>query len=184
MSIDDPHTTDTDHVLSARACEGVQLPEAALKILQTAGVPRELVLPEWQGPTLFHSEIGEGALRSTRDEDALVHRSGAHEGYILGSVRDVNDEKAPPYAVFVLRSQGDVYLLDMEDAEQDRFVNANLDAFLASILAFHAGFDAMVAVTPEREQWVRKFRDLLTRLDARALGHADHYWPGWLDELE
>ncbi len=173
------------HVLPAAAIEGLDLPKATLEALTTSGVPPELCLPDWGGPTLFTSEIGEGRLVPTSDPGALVSRLGDEEGYILGSVRETVDYVPAPYAVFVLRKgSGEVYLLDVSDPASDRFVNTSIGTFMASLLAFRTAFARLVDDSPDRAKVVASFRKLLAKLDEPALDDEDHYWSGWLEELE
>lgn len=181
----DGELPEQDDHLREDARGGVELPKATLDALVRDGVPRELVLPEWEGPTLFSSELANGTLALTSSPGALVERTGEHEGYVIGAVRDVATKL--PYSAFVLRKRkGDVWLLDATRPEDDRFVNASLEAFLASMHAFHTGFSHLMDTLDddERRKLVASFRGLLTKLDPRALQHPDHYWPGWLDELE
>ncbi len=176
---------ETRHVLPDAAIEGLELPRAALDALTTSGLPQELRLRDWGGPTLFTSEIGGGRLVATSDPGALVTRAGPDEGYVVGSVRETLDEEPTPYAVFALRrGTGEVWLLDVGDPANDRFVNTNLTTFLASLDAFHAAFARLVDDAPDRGRIVDSFRALLATMDARALAHEDHYWPGWLEELD
>jgi hypothetical protein len=200
MEHDGEDGSDEDDVVPETASAGVDLPPATLKALATTGVPRELRLPDWAGPVLFHSELGSGRLVSTAAPDALVRRTGEHEGYILGSVRDAASHARGEaggasagagaggsiHSVFVLRkSVGDVLLLDISKPEDDRFVNSSLDAFLASMHAFVAGWAHFATDVSERgDAVIASFRALLSKLDARALASPEHYWPGWLDELD
>jgi hypothetical protein len=174
-----------EDILEEAALAGVSLPKETLAALSSSGVPRELRLPDWAGPTLFTSEIGGGRLVSTTEAGALVSRTGKNEGYLIGSVRDTTGEVSAPYSVFCLRREvGDVVLLDIRDASHDCFVNSNLHAFLASMDALRTSWNHLMADSPEREAFVASFRKLLTALDARALDDEANYWPGWLEELE
>lgn len=171
------------HVLSAAAIEGVDLPADVRETLTTRGVPDELRLPDWNGPTLFTSELGAGRLVSTAEPGALVARAGPDEAYVVGSVRETLDEPTV-YAVFALRrGTGEVWLLDANDPDGDRFVSSGLGPFLRSLEAFRAAFDRMVADSPDRERIVASFQALLEKLDPRALDDQENYWPGWLEEL-
>lgn len=173
-----------DDVLPASATLGVELPEATLRALTTTGVPRELRLPEWPGPTLFTSELGGGRLVSTADPAAIVARTGAETGYLLGSVRDTTGDVGHVHAAFALRrGTGEVFLLEVLDPSIDRFVASDLAVFLTALDAFHTAWPLMVS-GPTREAVVASFRALLTKLDARALEDPESYWPGWLEELE
>ena len=188
--------TEQDDVLPAGALASIDLPEATRNALSTTGVPRELSLPDWPGPVLFHSEIGSGRLMSSADDDALVRRVGVNEGYIVGSVRDARPAKRSGtgtgsggrnvYSVFCLRKGvGDVVLLDVAKESDDRFVNSSLAAFLTSMHAFATGWAHFASDGTEAGDAVlASFRALLTKLDPRALANAEHYWPGWLEELE
>lgn len=179
---DSPHDEDRLHLEERR---GLELPGATLDALIGDGVPRELALPDWEGPTLFSSELTSGRLISTTEPGALIERRGEHEGYVLGAVRDRETKLA--YSAFVLRKGiGDVWLLDATRPEDDRFVNGSLDAFLASMHAFHTAFPHLVDTLDEseRRRLVASFRALLTKLDPRALETPEHYWPGWIEELE
>lgn len=171
-----------DHVLGDLATRGIDLPERTLETLRSAGVPRLLRVVGWPGPALFHSELAGGQLISTSTPGGLIERHGDNEGYVLASVRQ--GPKTPPFSVFVLRrNKGDVFLLDARDPDQDRYVNASLDTFLASMLAFHGAFDHLMTESEEREKHVASFRALLLRIDPHALDDEQHYWPGWLEEM-
>lgn len=251
-----------DDVLESGTLTGIDLPDSTVRALSTTGVPHELRLPDWPGPTLFHSELGAkagaGRLVHTSEPGAIVARSGTNAGYIIGSVRSTAlssdedgaslDASAPDagghsaatsastspngtskangspsssgggarnisgaldvagsstsdsrvnslaaeedpsgeiYSVFVLKNQtGEVYLLDAARPEDDRFVNASLDAFLTSLEAFHTGFEHFIIDAPERATMVASFRALLEKIDPRALNDRENYWPGWFNELE
>ncbi len=165
-----------------RVAERIELPESTLDGLR-AGIPKLLRAKGWPGPALFQSELGEGVLRSSAEPDALLTREGEHEAYLLGSVR--LGPKTPPLSVFALRKgSGEVVLLDAHDPSEDRFVNASLAAFLGSMLAFHGAFDHLMTEHEGREKHVASFRELLERIDARALDDAHNYWPGWLVEMQ
>lgn len=178
----EPHE---EHVLPAAALSGIDLPEATRTALSTSGVPRELRLPDWPGPVLFRSELGGGRLVSSSEEGALVRRTGMNQGYIFGSVRDAGTT-GKIYSVFCLRrGVGDVVLLDVAKAEDDRFVNSSLAAFLTSMNAFATGWAHFATDgTEQGDAVLASFRALLTKLDPRALANAEHYWPGWFEELE
>lgn len=185
----EPEAHEED-VLAAAALSGVDLPEVTRTALSTTGVPRELRLPDWPGPVLFHSELGGGRLVSSSEEGALVRRTGMNQGYLFGSVRDAASGTGTGagkiYSVFCLRrGVGDVVLLDVAKAEDDRFVNSSLAAFLTSMNAFATGWAHFATDGSEKgDAVVASFRALLTKLDPRALANAEHYWPGWLEELE
>jgi hypothetical protein len=170
------------HVLPVEALEGVDLPAETVRLLVTSGVPAELRLPEWLGPTLFHSEIGGGRLLSSTDPDAAIPRDAP--GYEIGTVREIQGFPTA-YAAFVLRPRtGEVWLLDRDSPDGDRFVNRSLATFLASIEGFRVAWPRLVAEDDDRESFVEGFRDLLVRLDPECLSAPEHYWPGWLEELE
>ena len=71
--------------LRASTLQTATIPESAKIALSSVGVPDELRLPSWVGPTLFTSEIRDGQLR--RLEDAFPSQGGAMAtGYLLGTI--------------------------------------------------------------------------------------------------
>lgn len=175
--------SDDAHILPEPALANVVLPPLTLYALRREGVPALLRLPQWPGPTLFSSELGEKRIVSTAEPDALVSRLGDHEGYIIGSVRDTMGEPKL-HSVFVLRREvGDVFLLDVADASQDRFVNSSLETFVSAMEAFFMGFPHMTGDPVVAKKTLATFRSLLEQLDAPALADPEHYWPGWLEAL-
>jgi hypothetical protein len=170
-----------DDRLDPAALEGVDLPPETIRALITTGVPRELRLPDWLGPTLFTSELGNGRLERTDGPDPIVARTGDHAGYVVGAVRDAKTGFA--YAVFVLQHRtGAALLLDLGSADDDRFVNSSLTTLLASLRAFRVAWPGLVSGEGAGPM-VQSFRSLLEKLDPPALAHPDHYSPGWLEDL-
>ncbi|AKU97487.1 hypothetical protein AKJ09_04151 [Labilithrix luteola] len=185
-SADKGPTSGTDIEFDSSATDDLELPETTKKTLKTSGVPRELRLPGWPGPTLFSAATDGKKLVGTWEESAPLTRSGDHEGYVIGEVRDTSGSPPVVHSMFVLRrGSGEVWLLDAKNAEDDRFVNATLEGFLASMNAFVASFSSMVAgPAPGQVALVESFAGLLTKLDSRALERPEHYWPGWVYALE
>jgi hypothetical protein len=171
------------HTLPRDALVGVDLPAETLDLL-VRGVPAEVRLPDWAGPTLFSSEIGGGRLLSTDHADAAVPRTPS-AGYEIGTVRETQGFPTA-YGAFVLRpGTGEVWLVDKERPADDRLVNTSLAAFMTAIEAFRVAWPRLVDDDLDyREDFVAAFRALLERLDAASLADPEHYWPGWLEELE
>lgn len=171
------------HTLPPDALAGVDLPADTLDLL-ARGVPAEVRLPDWAGPTLFTSEIGGGRLLSTDHADAAVPRSPS-AGWEIGTVRETQGFPAI-YGAFVLRpGTGEVWLLDKERPADDRLVNTSLGSFLTAIGAFRTAWPRLVDDDlDDREDFVAAFRTLLERLDPESVADPENYWPGWLEELE
>jgi hypothetical protein len=78
---------NTTNQLTEEQAASLDLPAGAKTALRTVGVPADLRLLGWQGPTLFTSEIQDRPLRELGD------------GYVIGSVREtVGDNE--PYSFF------------------------------------------------------------------------------------
>lgn len=152
------------HRLAPDALKDVELPADALRRLQDPGVPAELRLAEFPGPTLFSSELGAG------------HLTAAGEGYVIGSIR----EGETSFAFYTLRrGDGAVRLVDLTGTAPDRPVNASLEFFLASLRRFHEDWPRLsTAETPELRD---AFRAELLRIDPDCLGEPEAYWNTWLE---
>lgn len=135
-----------------------RLPEAH-DLLMTRGVPAEVRLPGWVGPSLFTPALGAGRI------DRLDGR------FVLGHVREV-DDPGEPHATFVLDAEtGEVQLID---AEAERFVNGSLGQFLDSI-------DAFVAAWPNAD--AVQLQAALAEIDGQACRDGSTYWSCWVAEL-
>lgn len=177
---------DDDVVFDSSATDNLELPDTVRKTLRTSGLPRELRLPSWPGPTLFSAVTDGTKLVGTWEDGAPLARTGDHEGYVIGEVHDISGSPPVVHSMFVLRrNSGEVWLLDAKNPEDDRFVNSTIEAFLASMNAFVATFPSMIAgPAPGQTALVESFAGLLTKLDARAIERPEHYWPGWVYALE
>jgi len=158
------------------------LAATAARPLAMRGVPRQVTLPGWTGPTFFSSELGEGRLRTIEAFAPALAESSNVSGWVLGSVRDPMAWSAEEaVAAFVVqRGTGHVVLVDLEHGGRPTYVNASAGLFLDSIDVFLQWWETWRRRDPE----VRRLRDDLTRLDVSALASADHYWPHWIDDLK
>ena len=158
------------------------LAAAATRPLAMRGVPREVTLPGWTGPTFFSSELGEGRLRTVEAFAPSLAESLNVSGWVLGSVRDRMAWSAEEaVAAFVVqRGTGNVVLVDLEHGNRPTYVNASAGLFLDAIDVFLQWWETWRRRDPE----LRRLRDDLTRLDASALASAEHYWPQWIEDLK
>jgi hypothetical protein len=154
---------------------------AAVRPLTMRGVPREVQLPGWTGPTFFTSELGHGRLQ-TLDvfAPAIPEALGVH-GWVLGSVREPMSSRAEDAsAVFVMeRGTGRVVLVDLEQGQRPTFVDSSAGLFLDAIDVFLQWWQAGAGRNAE----LRRIREDLLRLDPPAMASPVHYWPQWLDDL-
>ena len=157
------------------------LAAAAARPLAMRGVPREVTLPGWTGPTFFSSELGEGRLRTVEAFAPSLAESLNVSGWVLGSVRDRMAWSAEEaVAAFVVqRGTGNVVLVDLEHGNRPTYVNASAGLFL----------DAIDVFLQWRERAPARSRGAAAagrppRLDASALASAEHYWPQWIEDLK
>ncbi len=166
------------HRLTRTALDQLELSPATVKQL-LVGLPCEVRLPEWLGPTLFSSEIGGGEVQrmSERfDVDAF------REAYVVGTSRET--QGAPgPYAAFCIRPGSDaLWLVDLDGAPQPRFVNSNLDAFLRCLHGFVSVWPHVRGASDEKvAQIAQELRASIDRIDPAACTEDDSYWPTWIE---
>jgi hypothetical protein len=167
--------------LSPDALAHAELPLAAKKQLQE-GIPRDVRLPGWLGPTLFSSEIGSGQLSKAASFAPAFEDHAFSKAFIIGSVREI---QGPPsaYSVFCLQPRsGDLWLVDTGEPNMVRFVNSGLDEFLRSVRVFvDAWARAKSVPTADVPIVARHLHDELRGIDAHAFAIEDNYWPTWLE---
>jgi hypothetical protein len=144
----------------------LDLPLSTIETLRTVGVPRELRLAGWLGPTLFSSEISDGRMSEER------------EGYLLGSIRETSG--APQvYARFWLQRATGVVL--WESPRGPTVANSDVGSFTRSLNYFATGWG-----DPDDESLQRLIAELrgeIERIDPRALEDEDGFWPTWIAQL-
>jgi hypothetical protein len=114
-SVDNSHR----HHLGASEPEG--LDTETISVLRTQGVPAELRLEGWLGPTLFTAELADGMLK----------RNAAGE-WILGTICETQGPSmGVPLADFVIRGTQVVLV----DGQTERLVNRSVARFVSSIEA-------------------------------------------------
>ncbi len=156
------------------------LAAAAARPLTMRGVPREVTLPGWTGPTFFSSELADGRLRTIEAFAPALAETCNVSGWVLGSVRDPMSWEDDALAAFVVqRGTGHVVLADLEHGNRPTFVDSSAGLFLDAIDVFLQWWETWRPRDPE----LRRLRDDLTRLDAAAMASREHYWPQWLDDL-
>jgi SUKH-4 immunity protein len=175
----------TSSTLPDSAVLRLPIPDSAKLVLSTRGVPDDLRLPGWQGPTLFTSEIREGYLRGFSQLFSLSEQP-VPSGFVIGTIREtMGASPGEAYAVFTLTGDGRVVLVDLVGDHVHRFVNSSLERFLDSLTLF---LDAWPGVSlsdgAATAAAVVRLHDLMTRLDPAAWDSAHHYWPTWFEELE
>jgi hypothetical protein len=163
----------------------------AERVLRVEGVPREVALDEWSGPTIFSSELSSGRL------SLLAHRwptLASHEhrnSIVLGRIREQDWDLE--HAAYVLQPDvGTVIAVDL-DGRLSRFVNSDLGSFLRCLEAFVTWWDDLArkqqlhaSPASEDEGGERDVQMLATRLkqiDPTSLADANAYWPAWIDDL-
>jgi hypothetical protein len=159
------------------ALETVDLP-AATKVVLRAGLPREVRLPGWLGPTVFSSEIGSGSLEKLAGFAPALERHALSGALVVGSVRETQSEPHA-YAAFCLRQpSGEVWIVDTGAPNAARFVNFGLDPFLRSLRLLVSAWPAKGA---KQFPANRNLQEELEQLDRKAFARADNYWPTWLE---
>jgi SUKH-4 immunity protein len=156
------------------------LPASAVRPLSVRGVPHEVNLPGWTGPTFFTSELRDGCLRTVDAFAPGLAESCGVSGWVLGSMRDRSAWAGDEVGAFVVQERtGHVLLLDLEQGERPRFVNSSAALFLDAIDVFLQWWRS--EGQPELE--LRRIRDDLKRIDPPAMASPRHHWPVWLDDL-
>lgn len=152
------------HRLPPEALADVELPAEAKALLRDVGVPAELRLADFPGPTLFSSELEAG------------HLTAAGDGYVIGSIR----QGETSFAFYTLRrGDGAVRLVDLTGTAPDRPVNADLRRFLACLRRFHEDWPRLS--TAETLELRDAFRAELLRIDPGCLREPEAYWNTWLE---
>jgi hypothetical protein len=169
------------HALRAEALNGIDLPLSA-KLLLEAGLPLEVRVPGWLGPTLFSSEIASDELLTASSFDPAFEEHAFAQALVIGSVREM---QGPPsaYAAFCLRpTTGELWLVDVDDSRTARFVNRTLEQFLRSIPVFLKAWTRAQAVPQgDISDIARDLHDALQAIDTDAFANQDNYWPTWLE---
>jgi hypothetical protein len=135
----------------------------AIEFLRTHGIPAELRLAGWAGPTLFTSAIADGALR----------RNAGGE-WVLGTIRETQGHSGAA-AEFVIRG-AQVVLIDENGAWP---ANSSVAQFVRSIEAFHTAFAAL----PDGAEAGRSVLDEVERIDPVAFARPAGYWAMWVEEF-
>ncbi len=151
------------HHLGASEPEG--LGTETIFFLRTQGVPAELRLEGWVGPTLFTSELADGMLK----------RNTAGE-WVLGTIRETQGSSiGVSLADFVIRGAQVVLV----DGQTERLVNRSVARFVSSIEEFHSAFAALLV-------WTEAGPSVLAasqRIDPEAFNRPDGYWSLWVEEF-
>jgi hypothetical protein len=144
--------------------ESLDLPIPTKNLLRSEGIPVDLRLRGWAGPTLFTAEIREGRV-GVRGSD-----------YVIGSVRETLDAH-DAYSFFCLRrGSGDLYLALTNQPKSDRFVNSSLQSFMTSLRFFaQAWEDTRDFHATNIDNLIAGLRDLLHRVDPPALSNPNNY---------
>ncbi len=156
------------------------LPASAVRPLSVRGVPHEIDLPGWTGPTFFTSELRDGNLRTVDAFAPGLGESSGVSGWVLGSMRDRSAWSSDEVGAFVVeRGTGHVLLLDLEQGERPRFVNSSAALFLDAMDVFLQWWRSEGQAAPE----LRRIGDDLKRIDPHAMASPGHHWPVWLEDL-
>jgi hypothetical protein len=151
------------HHLGAGEPEG--LDTQTISFLRTQGVPPELQLEGWAGPTLFTSGLADGMLK----------RNTAGE-WVLGSIRETQGSSiGASLADFVIRGAQVVLV----DGQTERHVNRSVAMFISSIEAFHSAFAALPVGTEAGPSVL----SAALRIDPEAFNTPDGYWSLWVEEF-
>ncbi|MEQ1501117.1 MAG: SUKH-4 family immunity protein [Myxococcota bacterium] len=144
------------------------LPAEAGWFLAQDGLPADLRLAGWAGPTLFTSAMATGSLPQVEG------------GWVLGTIRETQGADAE-YAQFVARApQGDVVLIEAPDGAVQR-AGSTVPTFVRAIEAFHQGFAGLPQ--PPSPNDVLQLLDQVRRIDPAVVDDPDSYWTRWVDEL-
>jgi hypothetical protein len=166
--------------------QGVPIPNRAKRLLSTRGVPDDLRLPGFLGPTLFTSEIRDGKLRPLSDYFSRRKRL-VPEGFVIGTTREtMNPVEETPYSAFTVTRNGWVVLVDLEDFRKKWTVNSSLERYLDSLNLFFEKWCALGFGNEDAETYrtIRRLRNAMTRLDPAAWKSLENYWPQWFEEFE
>jgi hypothetical protein len=138
---------------------GLPIPDEARDALRR-GVPRDVRLPGWLGPTVFSSGVVEGRLLCDGDE------------IVLGAIRETQGVgEGRPYAEFRLRPDGAVVLVDLDP-------DARVTPVSASLPRFWAGLDALLRHWEDPDA----LEAALRAIDPAVLDDPDGYWAMWLED--
>ena len=149
------------HHLGSSEPEG--LDAETISFLRTRGVPAELRLEGWAGPTLFTSGLAGGVLK----------RNASGE-WVLGTIRETQGASIA-LAEFVIRGPQVVLV----DGQAERRVNRSVAAFISSIEAFHSAFAALPSGTEAGISVLAASE----RIDPEAFHTPDGYWSLWVEEF-
>jgi hypothetical protein len=145
-----------------------QLPLATIESLRTVGVPGELRLAGWLGPTLFSSEVSDGRLAEEKD------------GYLLGSVRETSGAPQVHARFWLQRGTGTVL---WESPRGPTFANSDVGSFTWLLNYFAAEWGAGDLGDESLQRLITGLRREIERLDPRALKDDDGFWPAWIAQL-
>jgi hypothetical protein len=175
----------TSSTIPYSSLERFSIPESAKRALSTRGLPDDLRLPGWVGPTLFTSAIGEGLLREFSDYFPARART-LERVFVLGTICETMGAPiGAPYAAFILTApDGRVELVDLAGDGTRRIVNSSLEQFLDSLTLLMSRWTAVSGSGAAAADAVVRLREEMVRLDPAAWEAADHYWPTWFEELE
>ena len=154
---------------------------AAARTLAMRGVPREVRIAGWTGPTFFTSELGDGRMRTLEQFAGPGLDAGGVVGWVLGSMRDpFSWAEEPAAAVFVVEAgSGRVLLVDLEQGQRPTFVSSSAGLFLDAMDVFLQWWGGEEPV----EERLKRIRTDLARIDPPAMTSPNHHWPQWLDDL-
>ena len=163
--------------MGPQALVAVDLPAAAKAVLR-AGLPREVRLPGWTGPTVFSSEIGSGALARLASFAPSLERHALSGALVIGAVRETQGEPHAYAAFCVRQTSGEVWIVDTYPPYAARFVNSGLDRLLRSLRLLVSAWPPGGAKQPAAN---RNLQEELAQVDRKAFARADNYWPTWLE---
>jgi hypothetical protein len=152
----------------------LELPAATIDALRTVGVPRELRLAGWLGPTLFSSEIGDGRV------------SEGEHGYLIGSIREtLSAAGTGVYARFWIQRGTGTVLWESLGRHEAKFVNSDVQSFVSLLKFLCTAWDAIGdSNADDIQRLIQQLVSEISRLDPLALKDAETYWPCWVEELK
>jgi hypothetical protein len=155
---------------------------AATKQRLERGLPTEVRLVGWVGPTLFTSELSAGGFARASDVRGDLAGHAFEGAYVLGSVRETAGAPTA-YALFVLQpGTGQLWLLDLEEPRSTRFVNTDVDAFFQSVDRFVEGWRGLGGASGEEHaERVAELRAALAAIDPPAFADDDRHWPTFFE---
>lgn len=145
-------------------------------------LPDELRLAGWEGPTLFTPEARDREPARLRAFGPVLETHAHVDSLVIGTVRETFDGSRAVYAVFcVQHGTGQVFLVDVAPPFVTRFVNTDVDAFIASLEAFVSAWpDYAAAADDASAAALARIGSALATIDAQALSGDDTYWSTWI----